>query len=108
CRCSGCLRCSRCRERSVSGANDAAPRIDVAIPDISRWATGNAGGPYVWRFEAPLAGPRVTIQALTDGNELCGAAALDWLLRRRIRPARGTLTLIFANAAAYESFDATD
>jgi predicted deacylase len=92
----------------MSGANDAAPRIDVAIPDISRWATGNAGIPYAWRFEAPVGGPRVTIQALTHGNELCGATALDWLLRKRMRPARGTLTLIFANAAAYESFDATD
>ena len=90
------------------GANQAAPRIDVAIPDISRWATGNTGVPYVWRFEAPAAGPRVTIQALTHGNEVCGATALDWLLRKRIRPARGTLTLVFANAAAYESFDTTD
>ena len=92
----------------MSGANDAAPRIDVAIPDISRWATGNAGIPYAWRFETPVAGPRVTIQALTHGNEVCGATALDWLLRKRMRPVRGTLTLIFANAAAYESFDATD
>jgi succinylglutamate desuccinylase len=92
----------------MSGANDAAPRIDVAIPDISRWAAGNAGIPYAWRFEAPLAGPRVTIQALTHGNEVCGAAALDWLLRKRVLPTRGTLTLIFGNAAAYESFDAAD
>jgi predicted deacylase len=92
----------------MSGANDAAPRIDVAIPDISRWATGNAGIPYAWRFETSVAGPRVTIQALTHGNEVCGATALDWLLRKRMRPVRGTLTLIFANAAAYESFDANE
>ena len=49
----------------MSGANDAAPRIDVAIPDISRWATGNAGIPYAWRFETPVAGPRVTASFVT-------------------------------------------
>ncbi|HEX6792269.1 MAG TPA: succinylglutamate desuccinylase, partial [Casimicrobiaceae bacterium] len=57
-----------------------APRIDVAFPDISRWAHGNTGVPYVWRFDAPTGGPRVTVQALTHGNEVCGATALDWLL----------------------------
>jgi hypothetical protein len=88
--------------------SDASPRIDVAFPDIGRWAAGNAGVPYAWRFEGEASGPRVTIQALTHGNEVCGASALDWLLRERVRPQRGTLTLIFANAAAYESFDATD
>jgi predicted deacylase len=87
---------------------NSAPRIDVAFPDISRWARGNAGVPYVWRFEAATSGPRVTVQALTHGNEVCGATALDWLLRQCVRPTRGTLTLIFANAAAYESFDVAD
>jgi predicted deacylase len=50
------------------------------------------------------------IQALTHGNEICGAIALDWLLRRMgedgWRPARGRLILAFANVAAYHSFDA--
>jgi predicted deacylase len=64
--------------------------------------------PYAWRFEASASGPRVTVQALTHGNEVCGATALDWLLRHCVRPTRGTLMLIFANAAAYESFDVTD
>jgi hypothetical protein len=84
----------------------ASPRIDVAFPDIARWAAGNTGVSHVWRFEAAAQGPNVTIQGLTHGNEVCGATALDWLLHRRVRPVRGTLTLIFANAAAYESFDA--
>jgi predicted deacylase len=88
--------------------NEAAPRIDVAFPDIARWAAGNTGVPYAWRFEAGDSGPRLTIQALTHGNEVCGATALDWLLHKRIRPDRGSLTLIFANAVAYESFDASD
>lgn len=88
--------------------SDAPSRIDVAFPDIARWAEGNTGIPYAWRFEGEASGPRVTIQALTHGNEVCGAAALDWLLAHRVRPQRGTLTLIFANAAAYATFDETD
>src|SRR4029077_21217795 len=82
--------------------------IEVAFPDIARWAAGNAGIPYVWRFDSERAGPRVTIQALTHGNEVCGAIALDWLLGHGVRPVRGTLTMIFANANAYETFDARD
>jgi len=91
-----------------SGARDAAPPIDIAFPDLAPWAAGNTGIPYVWRFEGTARGPHATIQALTHGNEVCGAIALDWLLRRGLRPSRGTLTLIFANTAAYDSFDASD
>ena len=58
-----------------------APAVDVALPDLARWAPGNAGLPYVWRFNGPGRGPSVTVQALTHGNEVCGAIALDWLLR---------------------------
>ena len=101
-------RAPRQRDRRVSGVNQPAPRVDVAIPDIAGWACGNTGIPYVWRFDGPASGPHVTIQGVTHGNEVCGAIVLDWLLRRKVRPVRGTLTLIFANAAAYESFDATD
>jgi len=92
----------------VSEVPPAAPPIDVVFPDITRWAAGNTGLPYVWRFGAAGSGPTVTIQALTHGNEVCGAIALDWLLRQGFRPVRGTVMLIFANAAAYESFDASD
>jgi len=92
----------------MSGMNETMPHVDVAIPDIAGWAHGNTAIPYVWRFEGPASGPRVTVQGLTHGNEVCGAIVLDWLLRRKVRPVRGTLTLIFANAAAYESFDASD
>jgi predicted deacylase len=80
--------------------------VDVDFPDIGCWARGNAGIPYVWRFAAKARGPRVTIQALTHGNEVCGAIAVDWLLRERVKPRRGTLTLIFANVDAYRTFDA--
>lgn len=84
------------------------PPIEVGFPDLERWSAGNVGIPYVWRFASGVPGPRVTLQALTHGNEVCGAIALDWLLREGFRPCRGTLTLVFANVAAYDSFDHQD
>jgi predicted deacylase len=84
------------------------PPIEIEFPDLDRWAGGNGGIPYVWRFAAAQAGPSLVVQALTHGNEVCGAIALDWLLRREFRPARGALTLVFANVAAYRTFDAMD
>jgi hypothetical protein len=43
--------------------------------------------------------------ALTHGNEICGAIALDRLMRMGVRPTRGTLTLAFANVDAFMRFD---
>lgn len=86
----------------------ALPRVDVEFPDIEPWRAGNTGIPFVWRLESPRAGPRVTIQALTHGNEVCGAISNDWLLREKVRPVRGTLTLTFANYEAFLGFDAAD
>src|SRR5947209_16373376 len=43
--------------------------------------------------------------ALTHGNEICGAIALDALFRAGVRPRRGRLTLAFDNVAAYREFD---
>jgi predicted deacylase len=93
---------------SAPAPGDPLPCVDVELPDIARWARGNTGIPYVWRFASGAAGPHVTVQALTHGNEVCGAIALDWLLNLGIRPTRGTLTLVFANAAAYRTFDRAD
>jgi len=45
------------------------------------------------------------VQALTHGNEICGAIALDWLLAGGFRPRRGSLTVAFANVAAFARFD---
>jgi predicted deacylase len=84
------------------------PAIEVEFPDLDRWKPGNTGIPYVWRFVAERAGPRVTIQALTHGNEVCGAICNDWLLREEVRPVRGTLTLTFANVEAFSAFDPAD
>jgi predicted deacylase len=92
----------------MTPAAASVPSIEVDFPDIERWRTGNTGIPYVWRFEGPRAGPRVTIQALTHGNEVCGAIVNDWLLDQRMRPTRGTVTLTFANVDAYRSFSTAD
>ncbi len=83
----------------------SAPAIDVPFPKLERWAAGNTGIPYVFTFHAATDGPHVLLQALTHGNEVCGAIALDWLLGEGFRPARGTLTIVFANVAAYQNFD---
>jgi predicted deacylase len=92
----------------MTSVHHAVPSIDVAFPDLARWQTGNTGVPYVWRFTAERPGPRVTIQALTHGNEVCGAISNDWLLREDVRPFRGTLTLTFANIVAFQTFYAAD
>ena len=84
------------------------PPIEVAFPDLARWSSGNTGVPYVWTFTGHGAGPHVLVQALTHGNEVCGAIALDWLLGERFRPLRGKLTMCFANVGAYQRFDRAD
>ncbi len=89
-------------------AASAAPAIEVDFPDLDRWAAGNTGTPYVWSFGSGKAGPHVCLQALTHGNEVCGAIALDWLLATGVRPHHGTLSICFANIDAYRGFDHAD
>jgi len=84
------------------------PPIEVSFPNLAAYAFGNCGIPYAWTFAARRTGPHVLVQVLTHGNEVCGAIALDWLLREGLRPARGTLSIVFANVAAYERFDPGD
>ena len=83
----------------------ALPAIELQAPDISRWKDGGSGVDWVHHFTSGLPGPQVMVQALTHGNEVCGAIALDWLLKQAFRPQRGTLTLAFANVEAYARFD---
>jgi predicted deacylase len=81
-----------------------APAIELTAPDISAYR-GNTGIDYVTTFDSGRPGPHVLVNALTHGNEICGAIALDHLFREDFRPARGRLTLSFANVAAYRRFD---
>ncbi len=79
--------------------------VDITAPDISPWREGNTGVPFVHSFAAPASGPHLLLTAIVHGNELAGALALDRLLRDGLRPARGRLTLAFANPAAFALFD---
>src|SRR5260221_10479897 len=81
--------------------------VELPPPDIAPYRTGNTGIPYVTTFDSGRPGPHVLVNAVTHGNELCGAIAVDYLFRESIRPTRGKLTLAFANVAAFLSFDAT-
>jgi predicted deacylase len=82
--------------------------IEIAPPDISPWRGGNAGVDYVHVLDSGSPGPSVMVQALTHGNEFCGAIALEFLFREKVRPLRGRLTLAFANVAAFARFDFDD
>jgi len=79
--------------------------VEIVAPDLSAYATGNTGLPYLWTFDSGISGPHVAVTALVHGNELCGAVALDWLFRMDLRPAQGKLSLVFVNIAAFEQFD---
>ena len=89
-------------------AASSAPQIEIDFPDIERWSPGNTGMPYVWTFDSKVPGPHVAIQALTHGNEVCGAIALDFLLDAEVRPQRGRLSLCFANVAAFRMWNPGD
>lgn len=82
---------------------------DPLLPlPIARYREGNTGIPYAHLLDSGRPGPHTAITALIHGNEVCGAHALDLLLREGFRPKRGRLTLVFCNVAAYESFDPAD
>ncbi len=89
---------------------DAAPAVphfavDLAPPDIRAWLGGNTGVEGFTTFGSGKPGPHVALVALLHGNEIAGAVVLDGLLRRGMRPACGTLTLGFANLAAFARWD---
>lgn len=85
-----------------------SPAIELSPPDIRRWRDGSSGTDYVHVLDSGRPGPTAMVQALTHGNELCGAIALDWLLQQDPTPRTGRLILSFANVAAYERFDPAD
>jgi predicted deacylase len=79
--------------------------VELTAPDIEPYRSGNTGIDYVTTFDSGISGPRVLVTALTHGNEICGAIALDRLFRAGLRPRQGKLTLAFDNVAAYRNFD---
>ena len=80
-------RLSAARTLRTLAADHASPasrppdrgRVSRSRP-LGRRAT--PASPTSGRFAAARAGPHVLVQALTHGNEVCGAIALDWLLAR--------------------------
>lgn len=83
----------------------SAQSLELLPVDIEPYRRSATGIDFVHRFDSGIPGPNVMINALTHGNELCGAHALVWLLEQEIRPLHGVLTLSFANVAAYARFD---
>lgn len=92
---------------SGPGAASALPQFEVRIsaPDLAPFLTGNTAIPGFTRLTSETPGPHALILALTHGNEISGAIVLERLLRARLRPTRGTLTLGFVNLAAFARFD---
>ncbi|SDY88516.1 Succinylglutamate desuccinylase / Aspartoacylase family protein [Collimonas sp. OK242] len=79
--------------------------IEIAFPDLLPYSAGNTGIPYVYSFSSQGDGPHVMINALTHGNEVCGAIVVKALLDLGLKPRRGKLTLSFANVEGYQRFD---
>jgi predicted deacylase len=86
-------------------SRDTPPRVDIRAPDIADHAVSAEDAPFVHVLRGTAPGPTAMITAIVHGNEICGAIALDALLRRAFRPRRGTLILAFMNVAAFERFD---
>ena len=80
--------------------------VEILPIDIAAYREANTGVEYVHRIASDKPGPTVVVNALTHGNELCGAHALNFLFEREVRPRCGALLLSFANVAAYHNFDA--
>jgi Succinylglutamate desuccinylase / Aspartoacylase family len=93
----------------LAGGIRGLPRTEVRVglPDLRPWLGGNAL-PGVWSFAAAAPGPHVAVVAATHGNEIGGAVMLDRWLRAGLRPARGRLSLVFANLDALGRFDPDD
>jgi predicted deacylase len=82
--------------------------IEIDPPEIERYRRGNAGVDFVHVLDSGKPGPSVMIQALTHGNEFCGAIAVKKLLDEKPGISKGKLTLAFANVAAFARFDRDD
>jgi len=79
--------------------------VELPAPDIGPWLPGNTGVPGVTTLTGARQGSHVVLIALLHGNEIAGAVVLDRLLRAGFKPARGRLSLVFANITAYARFD---
>ncbi len=79
--------------------------VELKAPDIEPYRRSSSGTEFVHVLESGRPGPNAMVNALTHGNEICGAIVVERLLREGVRPTRGTLTLAFANIEAFSRFD---
>ena len=89
----------------MSESTSSAIPIELQAPDITPWRHSASGVDYVHVFDSGKPGPNVMVQALTHGNEICGAIAMVKLLGEAIPLRQGKLTLAFANVEAFARFD---
>ena len=82
--------------------------IEVLPPDIEPYRASSSGVEFLHVFDSGRPGPTVMLQALTHGNEFCGAHALIEVLESGLRPQAGKLIVAFANVAAFARFDFDD
>ena len=82
--------------------------IEVRPPDIEPYRASSSGVEFVHSFDSGRSGPTVMLQALTHGNEFCGAHALIEVLESGLLPQGGKLIVAFANLAAFARFDFDD
>jgi len=79
--------------------------VELKAPDIAPHRHSATGTQYVHTLDSGRPGPHALVNALTHGNEICGAIVVDRLLREGLRPTRGKVTLAFANIEAFRRFD---
>jgi len=79
--------------------------VELQAPDIEPYRRSASGTEFVHVIDSGKPGPQAMVMALTHGNEICGAIALDRFLRRGVKPTRGRVVAAFANVEAFRRFD---
>jgi hypothetical protein len=79
--------------------------VELQAPDLEPYRRSASGTDFVHVLDSGKPGPTVLVMALTHGNEICGAIALDRFLRMGTKPSRGRLILAFNNIEAFKRFD---
>ena len=79
--------------------------VRISAPDLYEWRAGNIGIPGVTTRDSGVPGPHAVLLAITHGNEIGGAIALDRLLRAGLVPSAGRISFAFVNISAYDRFD---
>ena len=79
--------------------------VRISAPDLYEWRAGNIGIPGVTTRDSGVPGPHAVLLAITHGNEIGGAIALDRLLRAGLVPSAGRISFVFVNMSAYDRFD---